>query len=421
MTMRRASRGSCVRTCDDTAAMVSVYDPRMDESAQASVLVRRLSLVIFLSWLGATAVLPLLPLYLKQKGSTPATTGVVMASFFIAGVVLQYPAGKLSDRVGRKPVLIGGLIAYAVASLGFILPLAPLAYGSLRFVQGGAAGAIEVATLATVALVVPDSQRGRASSRIYAGQLGGAAFGPLLGAFIGVREMGYVFVAAGCLAILAALPVLRRDLGPRHVQGDEPGHVTFDARLAGAIALAIAVGMTIGAYESCWTLLMHYKGASTFQLGLSWMLFALPYVFFFRVGGWAADHADRRILAAVGAVNAAAFCAIYPLLGPVDALLALSCFEAIGTSLALPSTQSILTEGADPRSLGRRQGIFTTAQTSAMAISAIVSGVLFQIGPAVPFVTMALIATVFACVAPVLWRRVPGHVAPLTAAVTPPL
>ncbi|HEY8081287.1 MAG TPA: MFS transporter [Acidimicrobiales bacterium] len=391
----------------------------MAEARRATSLVRRLSLVIFLEWLGATAVLPLLPLYLKQKGATPSTTGVVMASFFIAGVLLQYPAGRISDRWGRKPVLIGGLVAYAVACLGFLLPLTPLAYGSLRFVQGGAAGAIEVATLATVALVVPDAQRGRASSRIYAAQLGGAAFGPLLGAFIGLREMAYVFIAAAALAILAALPVLRRDLGPRHVHGEPMGRLTVDSRLIGAVAIAVAIGLVIGAYESCWTLLMNFKGASTLQLGLSWMFFALPYVLFFRVGGWFADRADRRVMAVIGILNGAVFCAIYPLLSVVG-LLALSCFEAIGSSLALPSAQSILTEGADPREMGRRQGVFTTAQTSAMAVSAMVSGALFEVGPAVPFVTMALAAVAFTCVVPLVWRRVPGRVVARAPVVTPP-
>ena len=71
--------------------------------------------MVFLEWLGATAVLPLLPLYLKTQGASPSTTGLVMASFFLAGVLLQYPAGRLCDRFGRKPVLIGGLTAYAAA------------------------------------------------------------------------------------------------------------------------------------------------------------------------------------------------------------------------------------------------------------------------------------------------------------------
>ena len=155
---------------------------------------------------------------------------------------------------------------------------------------------------------------------------------------------------------------------------------------------------------------MHFKGASSFVLGLSWTLFALPYVACFRFGGWFADHTDRRKFATLGMLNACAFCAIYPLLS-VPWLLGLSCFEALGTSLALPAAQSILTEGADPREMGRRQGIFTTAQTGAMAVSAMISGALFETGPAVPFVTMACVGAGIAGLLPVIWRRTPGRVA----------
>jgi DHA1 family multidrug resistance protein-like MFS transporter len=384
----------------------------MHEGARSTSVVTRLAIVVFLEWLGATAVLPLLPLYLKTQGASPSTTGLVMASFFLAGVLLQYPAGRLCDRFGRKPVLIGGLTAYAAACLGFLLPTAPFAYGLLRFVQGGAAGAIEVATLATVAIVVPAEQRGRASSRIYSAQLGGAAFGPLLGAFVGVSQMAYIFVLAAVLASVAAIPVLRGDLGPKHVRSEPIGRITLDARLGGAVIVAISLGLVFGVYETCWSLLMHSKGASTFQLGLSWMFFALPYVFFVRAGGWLADHTDRRVTSTIGIVNNCVFCVIYPLLASVNALLALCCFEAIGSSLALPSAQSILTEGANPLEVGRRQGFFATAQTASMGVAAAVSGAMFQVSPKFPFLAMAMVAVVVASFAPIVWRRVPGRVAP---------
>ncbi len=381
----------------------------MDGEVDASSIVRRLAVVVFLQWLGATAVLPLLPLYLRNKGASPATTGFVMAAYFLGAVVMQYVAGRASDRIGRRPVLLAGLVAYSLASLGFLLPLAPLAYGLMRFVQGAAAGSVEVATLSAVALLVPDAQRGRASSRIYAAQLAGAAIGPMLGAFGGVGAMSVVFVCAAAIATAAAIPALRVDLGgPVHDEQPLP-RLTIDARLIGAVAVAVGVGATVGAYESCWTLLMRFDHATAFQLGLTWTLFALPYVVFFRVGGWFADHADRRVLAVIGVLNACAFCAIYPLL-TVTGLLALCCFEAVGSSLAFPAAQSVLTEGADPREAGRRQGVFSTAQTGSMAIAAMLSGALFQLGPAVPFVTMAAVGAAMAATIPFVWRRVPGRV-----------
>ena len=164
----------------------------------------------------------------------------------------------------------------------------------------------------------PPPSGARASSRIYAAQLGGAAFGPLLGAFVGVRRDGVRLHLRGGRRDRRGAPGAAQRPRPARAEGRDAPPAAHRRRAAprrgrGRRARSAS---SIGAYESCWTLLMHFKGASSFQLGLSWTLFALPYVVCFRLGGWFADHADRRVLAVVGIVNSCAFCAIYPLLGP---------------------------------------------------------------------------------------------------------
>lgn len=72
-------------------------------------LVRALAGTTFLLWLGAGAILPLLPEYLRHGGASDAVVGLVMAAYFVAALVSQYPAGRLADRVGRRRVLLGGL------------------------------------------------------------------------------------------------------------------------------------------------------------------------------------------------------------------------------------------------------------------------------------------------------------------------
>ena len=73
----------------------------MDEEGRAASIVTRLVVVVFLEWLGATSVLPLLPLYLKDKGATPATTGRGH------GVVLRRRAWSASTSPGAPPTASG--------------------------------------------------------------------------------------------------------------------------------------------------------------------------------------------------------------------------------------------------------------------------------------------------------------------------
>ncbi|MGB7050602.1 MAG: MFS transporter, partial [Acidimicrobiales bacterium] len=79
--------------------------PKGDASAS---LIRTLAVTIFLQWLGATAIVPMLPIYIRHLGGSDALAGMVMAAFFAAGVVSQYPVGRLADRIGRRPVLVAG-------------------------------------------------------------------------------------------------------------------------------------------------------------------------------------------------------------------------------------------------------------------------------------------------------------------------
>src|SRR6476646_6954061 len=94
--------------------------------------VAAVSAAVFVQFAGATAVLPMLPLFLRRQHTSVSLVGVVMASYFAAGVLTQYAAGHLADRVGHRRVMIGGLAIYAVASLGFLLSVSAGGYVALR-------------------------------------------------------------------------------------------------------------------------------------------------------------------------------------------------------------------------------------------------------------------------------------------------
>jgi len=175
---------------------------------QSRRLIGTLTVTVFLQWMGATAIVPMLPVYIRHLGGSDALAGVVMASFFAAGVVSQYPIGRVADRIGRRPVLVAGLVTYGVASFAFLLPItAPVAIG-LRALQGVGAGAATVAALAMISGSVAVERRGRAFASIYSGELAGMAVGPLVGSIVGVHYMWAMFLASGLLSIGACVPAL---------------------------------------------------------------------------------------------------------------------------------------------------------------------------------------------------------------------
>jgi MFS transporter, DHA1 family, multidrug resistance protein len=396
------------------AALDPSSQPSSDATAQS--LVRALALTTFLLWLGASAILPLLPENLRDRGASDALVGVVMASYFVAALACQYPAGRLADKVGRRPVLIGGLLSYAVGSFGFLAPVGPVADIGLRSLQGAGAGAAEVAALAIVAGGVALERRGRAFASIYGAQLAAMAVGPLAGSLIGLSAMNVVFFLAGATAVAATLPALAGGVVARA----DTGHTTTDRlnnrgwprlnrSIVGALCTAGALGLTIGVYESCWTLLLESRHATDWQVGLSWTLFAVPFVAMARPGGWLADHADRRWLVVGSLASSVFFCSLYPFVTNLPLLLALGGLEAVGLAIALPSAQSLLTQSSAEGELGRVQGLFATSETAAIALSAGVAGALFGLATFAPFVAGAAGAGALAACLPFVWRPVPGR------------
>lgn len=368
-----------------------------------------------LEWLGAGAVLPLLPLYLRRDGSSDALVGAVMAAFFVGSLAVQYGVGRVSDRVGRRPVQLGGLALFAGASFLFPALRSPLGALVLRALQGAGAGSAQVATAALVGDVVPAPWRGRAYGALYGGQTAGLALGPLLGSLLGLRAMALVFVLTGAAGLLAALPLLTllpSTLPRRHAF--ERRHTRpWRARPVLGTALAMtAGGLLSGVYEVCWSLLLHLRGAASWQIGLSWTLFSVPYVAVALPAGWLVDHLDRRVLVVATLIGSSGFACAYPFLRSVGLLIGLGAAEAVLVALGYPAAMAQLVQGAEPSSLGEAQGFVAAAETGAVALAAGGAGALFGLAPWAPFLASAAAATALAVAVPALWRNVPGRSAP---------
>ncbi len=371
---------------------------------------RRLTVVVALQWTGSTLGLPLLPLFLEHRGGTPSLIGFIQASFFIAGMATQFLAGHFADRFGRRRIAVGGLILYGVASMTFLLPLHAAWFIGTRALQGIAASTFEVAALSAVSSLFPEARRGAAVSRILAAQLFGVAAGPMLGAVVDVNQLAWAFFVTGLLSLGAAVRSSRLDLGTSHDPDAPLPDLQWSRQLIGSLIASATVGLATGVYEACWTLLMHAHHATNLQVRLSWTMFAVPWVALSRVGGWLADHANRRVIVFVGLLNVAFFLGLYPHIHNNVLLLSLGSVEAIATSLSMPSIASMLTQGAHDRELSRRQGLYSTSSTAALALSAGASGVLFSHGPAIPFTLVALSSAALGLVAQLWWRDVPGRV-----------
>lgn len=152
--------------------------------------------------LGFGIVLPLLPFYAESMGATPLQFTILVASFSAMQLAAAPFWGRVSDRVGRRPLLIGSLFASSVSYLVFGLAHSYLWLLLSRMAAGAAGGTITIAQ-AYVADTTVHEERARGMGHLGAASGLGVMLGPAIGGFAsdwwGLGAPG--FVAAGFCAV----------------------------------------------------------------------------------------------------------------------------------------------------------------------------------------------------------------------------
>ena len=162
-----------------------------------------LSTILFLRFLGLFLVLPVLSLYaMDLQGATPFLVGVIVGGYALTQAIFQIPFGSMSDKIGRKPTILFGLILFAAGSL--VAAYSDTIYGLMfgRFLQG--AGAIGSVVTAMIADLVEEKQRGHAMA-IMGGFIAMAfafamGLGPVAATHFGVS---FIFEITAVLAVFA--------------------------------------------------------------------------------------------------------------------------------------------------------------------------------------------------------------------------
>lgn len=166
-----------------------------------------LAAVYGLRMFGLFLILPVLAIYAEElDGASPVLMGIALGVYGMTQAIFQIPFGMLSDRYGRKPLIIIGLLIFVVGSLiaAFADSIGGVIFG--RALQG--TGAIASVVLALTSDLTRENQRTKAMATI--GMSIGGAFllallvAPILEFFIGVQGL---FILTACLALLSILVI----------------------------------------------------------------------------------------------------------------------------------------------------------------------------------------------------------------------
>ncbi len=172
---------------------------------------------------GVGIVVPLLPVYARDIGAGGFYIGMIFGIFSISRTAFIPYFGRTSDRRGRKPFILGGLLGYAVVAAAFCYTTSINMLITIRFFQGIFSAMMMPVLQAYVGDITPDGREGFTMGVFNLATFVGLGLGPLLGGIISDRwNLQAAFASMGILALigfglsLLGLPPARHEKGFRH-------------------------------------------------------------------------------------------------------------------------------------------------------------------------------------------------------------
>lgn len=359
-------------------------------------------LVVFFDLLSFGIVIPILPYYSRTFGASAFELGWLMAIYSIAQFFFAPVWGSLSDRMGRRPVLLvtillgaSAMVATALAGSFWMLLLA-------RALAGAFAGNISTAT-AYIADITSEENRAKGMGVIGAGFGLGFIFGPALGGVLSTTSHGFalpLLIAAGLgfANFLFAFFVLEE---PEKIHA--PKNRSRLAGLKEAFAnprTAVPIGL-FSLHTFAFTQLEVAFGFYVlFKFGFEahgagWMLAGMGFVSALLQGGLIGRLAKKfteakllplGFLLMAGGLFAAPFAH--------DAFVFSICLLGIATGMGItsPCLSSLVSKGAAPSERGAVMGVYQSGSALARVFGPLLAGFLYdRVGPASPLSVSALL------------------------------
>jgi len=375
-----------------------------------SPLLAKLSALIitaFVDMVGILMVIPLMPFYARHLGASALMIGVLVSSF-TAAQLLSAPAwGRVSDRYGRRPALLIGLGASAVAYVVFAYADSFWLLLLSRIVQGAGGGTTGVVQ-AYVADSVEPQERAKALGWLSAATNLGVALGPVIGSraihHFGQHGPGLI---AACLCVINMIFAWRflsesRDMIEAKQITRKSGasfeaimHVITHTREA-APRLILIYAISIGAFQGVTAMLSLFL-ADKFGVGTDdiWIIFtyigAISVITRAGILGKAVDTYGEVALSRIGMVLLTLGLALFPFMPNYPTLAFAVALMPLGTAFTFPCVTSLLSRVIHSSERGLYMGVQQTFGGISRVVVPLWAGFAYQrFGHGVPFWTSAI-------------------------------
>ncbi len=339
---------------------------------------------IFITVTGVGIVVPLLPVYAHHCGASGFAIGLIFGSFSISRTIFPPYFGRWSDRRGRKPLIVLGLLSYSLIAVLFLMFPSVTNLIVIRFFQGIASAALMPVIQAYVGDIAPCGREGTTLGCFNLALFLGLGFGPLTGgAVYDAWGLSAAFAAMGLLALIGGL-VAQAFLPPvaaeRAVHASKPlgswKRLISDREIIGLFIFRFGYTFGIG---SIWGFLPvladaehHFSGTA---IGSVLMLGVLLSGAIQIPMGAAADRLDKRCLIGLGGlVTCLSLAAIEWAHSFAELAAANGAFGAGGGICMAAHMALAVQKGVRMNCMGSVMAILTVAHSMGMMAGALLAG-----------------------------------------------
>ena len=342
-------------------------------------------LAIFSSTLSKT---PVLPLFAHALSASPAEIGWIVMASTLPGVLISYPAGALSDHLGKRRLLLASLVVFATAPFLYLLINTAWQLMAVRFYHGFATAIF--GTVASAAIAARYTTDRAAKLSTYSSiTLVGRSVAPFLGGLlISLASFDAVYIAcaiSGVLALAAGL-LLGDDTPAPTVKRERPrfwaslATVLRDRGIMLVSTVEAAQYLVFGAIEAFLALFAASLGIPAWQIGIILGVQLVSIVFAKPLMGRVSDRVGRRQVIIPGLLVGAASIVLLPYAPGFIGLSVLSLVFGIGFATVTSSTAALVADLTRNGRYGSSMGVLRTVMDVGQSIGPVLTG--FMIGVA---------------------------------------
>ena len=379
-------------------------------------------MIYYLSLIGFFAIFsttisksPVLPLYVKALGGDEMTIGLISAFSPLAGILFSFPVGLMSDKIGRKKLLMisGGI--FLICPLLYLAVGTPMWLIPVRFFHGMAT-AILGPVVSAMIVEKYASSKGEKLGLYSSSTLAGRALAPMLGGFIlsrfaqpgaSLASYKYVYVAAFILAIpVFVLTMLIKDESKGGAKVNTRDFYTdlkyffANKKLISTAGVEMAIYFAYGAFETYLPSYLTQFNVSAGEIGVIFSTQILAIALSKPLFGKMADKVDKRKQILPGALLLGLSIGALGFFHSVTAVVILGLLFGLGLSFSTVATGSYAAEVTSPEKLGSSLGALSAIMDIGQTVGPLLTGIAityfsFRLGFALSLALIAITALIF--------------------------